>query len=73
MTRNTITTQKPESLAVTADDLAKLLNVSARHIWKLTATGKLPPPIRLGRSTRWILADVQAHLAGLRASAAGGA
>ena len=42
-----------EPLALTARDLARLLNVSPRHLATLNATGRLPRPIRLGRSVRW--------------------
>lgn len=33
--------------------MAELLGVSERHIWGLNASGRLPAPIRLGRSVRW--------------------
>jgi predicted DNA-binding transcriptional regulator AlpA len=42
----------PSSLGVS--DLAKLFNVSERHIRRLQMTGRLPEPIRLGkRCLRW--------------------
>lgn len=34
-------------------DLARVLNCSERHIWSLLASGRLPPPARLGKSVRW--------------------
>lgn len=42
-----------EPLAYTAHDLATLLHCSRRHIAALHASGRLPRPIRLGRSVRW--------------------
>ena len=36
-----------------AAGLAKLLQVSLRHVNALNASGRLPKPIRLGRSVRW--------------------
>ena len=42
-----------------AQDLARALLISVRSVWKLSAHGGLPPPIRLGRSTRWRAADVR--------------
>lgn len=42
-----------ESTLLTARNVAALLNVSQRHIWKLLSSGRLPQPVRLGRSVRW--------------------
>jgi prophage regulatory protein len=40
-------------LAISARELARLLGISLRQTWRLNAAGKLPRPIRLGRSVRW--------------------
>ena len=50
-------------LAVDAAELAKLLNVSLRHVNALNASGRLPRPIRLGRSVRWPRAELVAWIA----------
>jgi excisionase family DNA binding protein len=36
-----------------ADEVATLLHVSERTLWRLLSAGKLPKPVRFGRSTRW--------------------
>jgi len=41
---------------------AELLDVSERQWHRLVARGLLPKPIRLGRNTRWRLAEVEAAL-----------
>lgn len=42
----------PASLGV--GDLARLFNISERHVRRLQQTGRLPEPIRLGsRCLRW--------------------
>jgi Prophage CP4-57 regulatory protein (AlpA). len=41
---------------------AELLDVSERQWHRLVARGLLPKPIRLGRNTRWKLAEVEAAL-----------
>lgn len=41
---------------------AELLDVSERQWHRLVARGLLPRPIRLGRNTRWRLAEVEAAL-----------
>ncbi len=54
--------QSPE--LVTAAQLAKLLNVSVRTIWRMRDLAELPAPIALaGRLVRWRLASVRKFLA----------
>ena len=51
---------KKESLIlVGANELAKILSVSPRHIWRMRAAAKLPKPINFGRCVRWVLSDIQ--------------
>jgi len=38
---------------LTARELAKELAVSQRTVWKLLSGGRLPGPLRIGRSVRW--------------------
>lgn len=47
-----------EILAITARDLAEMLGLSVRQIWRLQSAGKLPRPIRLGGSVRWKRGEV---------------
>ncbi|HET8700989.1 MAG TPA: AlpA family phage regulatory protein [Nitrococcus sp.] len=43
-------------------DLAIRYGVNRASIWRWTASGDLPEPVRLGgRTTRWRLADIEAH------------
>lgn len=39
-------------------DIARMLSISVRSVWKLRGAGELPTPIRLGRSTRWRSSDI---------------
>jgi len=41
------------ALAISARELAEMLGVSLRQVWRLNSAGKLPKPIRLGGSVRW--------------------
>lgn len=34
-------------------EVARLLGVSPRHVIRLASEGRMPRPIRLGRSVRW--------------------
>lgn len=44
-------------------EVAARLKLCRRQIHKLAADGRLPAPIRLGRSIRWRLSDVLAAIA----------
>lgn len=53
------TSTPADPLLVSAPELAKLLQVSTRTLWRLQSAGQIPPPIRLGGSTRWRLDEVR--------------
>ena len=44
-----------EPLALSGSELAKRLGLSLRHIRRMDAAGKIPRPVRFGRSVRWPL------------------
>ncbi|WP_417377243.1 helix-turn-helix transcriptional regulator [Gimesia maris] len=44
---------------VNARELAKLLSVSERTLYRLKSTGELPSPIVLGGSVRWRLSEIR--------------
>jgi excisionase family DNA binding protein len=46
-------------------EVATILKVSKRTVWRLVASGELPQPIRFGRNVRWKLEDVEAWIEGL--------
>jgi excisionase family DNA binding protein len=43
---------------INAEELARIMDVSERTLWRLLSGGKLPRPVRIGRNTRWRLAEV---------------
>ena len=51
----TVQTQNKQELVplLTIQDLANLLKISPRSIWRLVATQKLVPPIHVGGAIRW--------------------
>ena len=49
-TKNT----KSEIQLLTAKQLGGLLSLSKRQIFRLNSCGKLPAPIRIGGSVRWV-------------------
>lgn len=47
-----------------ADDMASLLDISKRQVWRLRDAGLLPPPIRLGTAVvKWSRAEVDRWIA----------
>ena len=42
-----------KKLLLTVKEVAALLGLSERTVWKLSSCGKIPQPARLGRSVRW--------------------
>ena len=55
-------TATAERLAIPASEVAKLLNISERHVWALNSSGRLPRPIRLGRRVLWSRAEIAAWI-----------
>ncbi len=51
-----------ERLAMSVAEVARALNISSRHVWKLRAAGRFPEPIRLGRAVRWRAEDVELYV-----------
>ena len=39
-------------------DVAAQLKVSQRQVWKMHSAGGLPEPVRIGRSVRWRVDDI---------------
>ena len=47
-----------EPLLLTATELAKLLNVSKRTLWRLRSADSMPKPVKLGNSVRWVRVEI---------------
>ena len=48
-----------EAMLINAKELANLLSVSKRHVWRLLSRGDLIEPIKIGSTTRWPLDAVR--------------
>ncbi len=54
LTASACTSAAPESPALLdSQQVARLLNVSSRHVIRLVQRDELPRPMRLGRLVRW--------------------
>jgi len=61
---------KPEPLAVSEAEAARLLGISARTLWRLRHDGRGPRHAMVGCSVRYSLAEIQRWLAGQTAAGA---
>jgi prophage regulatory protein len=52
-----------EPLLVTASQIAMLMQISTRTLWRLLSGGKIPEPLRIGGAVRWRLDDVKNWIA----------
>ncbi len=53
----------PLSPLMTVEQLAAMLQVSTRTIWRMRSSGQLPAPVHVGGNIRWRVLDVENWLA----------
>jgi len=48
-----------ETLLMTAEEIAELLRLSVRSVWRLRSAGGIPKPLRIGGTTvRWRRSEI---------------
>jgi predicted DNA-binding transcriptional regulator AlpA len=52
-----------QPLLVSADDVAQMLDISPRTVWRLLSAGKLIEPVRVGGNTRWRVDELRRWIA----------
>ena len=52
----------PAPLCVDAAGVGRLLGISVRSVRRLADAGKLPAPVAIGGSRRWLIADIEEWL-----------
>jgi excisionase family DNA binding protein len=50
-------------LLIDVNEVAKLLNVSARHVYRMDEAGAIPKAIRIGAAVRWSLDEIRNWIA----------
>ncbi len=55
----------PQPLLLKDEEVASLLGISRRSVWRLVSSGRLPEPVRLGGSVRWRYQDIADWVGGL--------
>ncbi|MGD9854065.1 MAG: helix-turn-helix transcriptional regulator [Planctomycetaceae bacterium] len=51
--------QKPTARLLTVLEVARMLGMSTRSVWRLAKQNRCPLPLKLGRSTRWRTAEIE--------------
>jgi len=49
-------------MLIGADDVARIMGVSVRTLWRMLSAGKVPSPLRIGRNTRWRASELTAWI-----------
>ena len=47
---------------LTVKQVAQRAAISVASVWRLSKSGDLPRPVRIGRSVRWRASDLQKHI-----------
>lgn len=47
---------------LTVKEIAALLNVSERHVWRLRSSARFPEPVKIGRAVRWTRRSVMQYI-----------
>jgi len=53
---------------ITFVQVAAKVGMGRSRIYALIAEGKFPPPVKIGSSSRWIVAEIDAYIAQLAAT-----
>ena len=51
------------SILLTVQQVAKLLQVSPRSVWRLRSAGEIPEPVKIGGAVRWIGEEIHRWIA----------
>jgi excisionase family DNA binding protein len=54
-----------EPLLLRARDVAQLIQVSLRTLWRMRSAGQLPAPVTLGGGVRWRYEEIKQWITGL--------
>lgn len=60
---STLANGRDEPLLLRAQELARLLSISLRTLWRLHSSGSLPRPMRLGAAVRWRADEIKQWIA----------
>lgn len=55
--------QQTSQPLLTVNEVARLLNLSIRSVWRLRSAGRIPQPVTIGGSIRWKEEDLRKWIA----------
>lgn len=58
-TQQTTQSESTRPLLISVDTLSEMLDIAPRTVWRRLSSGEMIEPIRIGRSVRWRLCDVE--------------
>lgn len=62
-----VATSPPPKILLTVHEVAGMLSVGERTVWRWAASGVIPRPVKQGRKlARWFLKDIQDYLNNLQ-------
>lgn len=50
------------AMLLTVKDVAEMLQLSTRTVWRMSERGEIPTPVNLGRCVRWNCAEIMAWI-----------
>ncbi len=56
--------EQPPPALLDVRAVSALLNCSPRHVYRLSDSGRMPRPVKLGALVRWRVAEINAFIAG---------
>jgi excisionase family DNA binding protein len=60
--RQSTTDDRQTPRMIDVNEVAMILDVSTRTVWRLAASRELPQPVRFGRNVRWRIRDIEAWI-----------
>ncbi len=58
-----VTSTTPAPLLIAAEEVAGMLDISTRTLWRLVSARRIVAPLKIGGSTRWRRAEIEAWVA----------
>lgn len=55
-------TETPQPALLAFDPLSRYVNFGRSRIYALINQGEFPPPVKIGKSSRWVKAEIDAWL-----------
>lgn len=58
-----LSSEPADQILATASDIARMMRISTRSLWRLRSGGQMPEPLRIGGAIRWRLDEIKQWIA----------